>query len=87
MSDDTYLLAEHELDDGTMIAATWEGGRDVVVLVFTDPCEAAEVATWSIWDADEDAPLIPYELPAFMQYFADRLVEPGLVEQLVERAG
>jgi hypothetical protein len=81
----TVLVATFELDANTHIAATWDGGPDIILHVEIDHTLARATA-WSVWNPVWGTTLIDFTRDSFERYVANRLSEPGVADELVAAA-
>ncbi len=78
----TVLVTTVRMNDGTTLAAWWDGGREIRLHV-DGGGGPAPVQTWPIWNLEWNSPLIEPTRDSFERFVAARLEEPGLLDELV----
>ncbi len=78
----TVLVTTVRMNDGTTLAAWWDGGREIRLHVDTGS-GPAPVQSWRVWNEEWDCPLIEPTRDSFERFVAGRLEEPGLLDELL----
>ena len=78
----TVLVTTVRVSGEATLAAWWDGGREIRLHIDTGS-GPAPVQSWRVWNEEWDCPLIEPTRDSFERFVANRLEEPGLLDELL----